>query len=77
MFNIRLKETRLSLGLTQQQTADLLGATLRHYQKYESGEAKPPLDKFTDIVMALGVSADFLLGIDELKDFCSVNSVDE
>lgn len=67
MFNIRLKETRIKLGLTQQFVADLIGTTLRHYQKYESGETKPPLDKFIDIAIALNVSTDYLSGIDEIK----------
>lgn len=63
MFNIRLKEVRVSLGLTQQFVADLIGATLRHYQKYESGETSPPISKLKDIAIALNISTDYLLGL--------------
>lgn len=34
----KLKKARLAAGLTQQQLADKLGLTLRHYQKIEYEE---------------------------------------
>ena len=34
----RIKKRRESLGLTQQQTADILGIHIRQYQRFESGE---------------------------------------
>lgn len=33
-----LKQARLDKGMTQQQVADHLGISLRHYQRMESGE---------------------------------------
>lgn len=33
-----LKQARLDKGMTQQQVADYLGISLRHYQRMESGE---------------------------------------
>ena len=37
MFGKRLRQIRMENGFTQQKTADLLGITLRSYQKYEQG----------------------------------------
>ncbi len=33
-----LKQARIDKGMTQQQVADHLGISLRHYQRMESGE---------------------------------------
>ena len=44
MFGKRLRQIRMENGFTQQKTADLLGITLRSYQKYEQGERSPSLD---------------------------------
>jgi len=63
MFNIRLKEVRLDLGLTQQFVADLLGVTLRQYQRYESGDSEPTLAGLNDIAIGLNISIDYLIGL--------------
>ncbi|MCI8537749.1 MAG: helix-turn-helix transcriptional regulator [Oscillospiraceae bacterium] len=38
MIRARLQDARKRAGLTQQQAADKLGLTLRHYQKIEYAE---------------------------------------
>lgn len=40
-FKDRLKELRKEKGLTQQQLADLMGKTVRMFQKYENGSVFP------------------------------------
>ena len=60
MFNDRLRSTRISRGATQQKTADAMGMSLRHYQKYESGEIEPDLNR-------LVLLADFFQGVPNLK----------
>ena len=37
MDNVQLKQRRAVMGLTQEQAAESLGLSLRHYQKLEAG----------------------------------------
>jgi len=64
MFNDRLRSSRMARGLTQQDVADALHITLRHYQKYESADTSPTLDGLVKIADLLDVPTDFLLGRD-------------
>lgn len=64
MFNDRLRATRIFRGITQQKTADAMGVSLRHYQKYESGEIEPDFMSLVKVSDFLNVPADFLLGRD-------------
>lgn len=61
MFGKRLRQIRMENGFTQQKTADLLGITLRSYQKYEQGERSPSLDCLVKIADIFNVSLDYLL----------------
>ena len=65
MFNDRLRATRIFRGITQQKTADAIGVSLRHYQKYESGEVEPDFMGLTELSDFLNVPSDFLLGRDD------------
>lgn len=65
MFNDRLRATRIYRGITQQKTADAMGVSLRHYQKYESGEVEPDYMGLVEVSDFLNVPADFLLGRDD------------
>lgn len=67
-FGKRLRDTRMSYGLTQQQVADHLGLSLRVYQGYEQGVRRPKFEALIDICRLLNVSADYLLGLtDEVE----------
>ncbi len=65
MFNDRLRATRIFRGITQQKTADAMGVSLRHYQKYESGEVEPDFVGLVEVSDFLNVPSDFLLGRDD------------
>ncbi len=65
MFNDRLRATRISRGKTQQKTADAISIPLRHYQKYESGEIEPDLNRLSKLATFFDVPTDFLLGRDD------------
>lgn len=66
MFSERLRESRQAKGLTQQKMADLLGVSMRTYQRYEkSGDTEPPLLNLLKLADILDVSIDYLLGRDE------------
>jgi len=76
MFNDRLRSTRISRGKTQQKTADAISVSLRHYQKYESGEIEPDLNRLSKLATFFDVPTDFLLGRDNYLKSLGV-SVDE
>lgn len=65
VFNDRLRSTRIFRGITQQKTADAMGVSLRHYQKYESGEVEPDFMGLVEVSDFLNVPSDFLLGRDD------------
>lgn len=51
----KLKEARREAGLTQQQMADKLGITLRHYQKVEYAEIGGSFDVWDALEDILGI----------------------
>ena len=65
MFNDRLRSVRTFRKITQQKTADFLGINIRHYQKYESGEVEPDIQRLTEIANFFNVPSDWLLGRDD------------
>ena len=56
MCREKLKVSRKSLKLTQQQTAEKIGVSLRYYQKVESGEAIGSVKLWDALEDLLGVS---------------------
>lgn len=64
-FHERLKQTRKFRGKTQRFMADSLDINIRHYQKYESGDVWPMLDKLVMIADLLNCSTDYLLCRDQ------------
>lgn len=73
MFNDRLRATRIFRNVTQQKTADAMGVSLRHYQKYESGEIEPDFMGLVKVSDFLNVPSDFLLGRDDYLKFLGVS----
>ena len=67
IFAERLKLLRNQRKLTQGRMAEILGVSLRMYCRWEAGEAMPYADTLVKIADALQVTADELLGRDELK----------
>lgn len=61
MFNDRLRATRISKKITQQEMADAVGITLRSYQRYEGGTIEPPYASLIAVADFLDVPVDFLL----------------
>lgn len=57
----RIKELRLNMKLTQEQTADLLNFGWNHYSHVESGMSKGSLDFYCKAAKLFGVSVDYLL----------------
>ena len=55
MIRKNLKEARLAQGYTQQQVADKIGLTLRHYQKIEYAEINGAFEVWDALEDLLGV----------------------
>lgn len=79
-FARRLKTKREELGFTQAQLAEKIGVsaqTISAYEKNSSGEKgkTPTLDKVVSLAQTLGVSIDYLCGLDLPEKDCSMQSL--
>ena len=61
----RLKEARLKKKLTQEQLAEKADISAIYLSELERGEKSPSMTVFVNLVLALDISADYLL-LDEL-----------
>ena len=61
-FSQRLRALRKSRGLTQTDMAQVMGLTLRNYQRYEHGQANVPATTLAFFADYFGVTTDYLLG---------------
>lgn len=67
IFSERVLLLRKEKNLTQTQLADAMGVLVRAYQNYEYGEREPSAFKVAELARFLGVSTDYLLGLDDVK----------
>lgn len=67
-FLERVKELRISHGLTQKQAAECTGVGLRHWQKYEGEERTPTYERLLAIADFFDVSTDYLLGLTDVPE---------
>ena len=58
----RLKVLRKEKGLKQREMAEVMGLTLRNYQRFEYGEVNTPATVLNFFADFFGVTADYLLG---------------
>lgn len=62
MIDKRIKELRISNGLTQKDLAAFLGLTPKMISFYELGQRTPPSDIILKLAEKFNVSTDYLLG---------------
>ena len=60
----RIAESLQAKGLTQRSLAQHIGVTEAVMSRYISGEREPKPDTLANIATALGVTSDYLLGIE-------------
>ncbi|MBR1591425.1 MAG: helix-turn-helix transcriptional regulator [Ruminococcus sp.] len=65
MFYERIKELRLSLGLTQVQFGRKLCVTKQCISNWENCNLQPSIDMLTRIAQTFSISADYLLGLSD------------
>ena len=65
MFNgTRLRELRISKGLTQQELGDMVHVTKAEISMIESNKRGPKISTIIEFMMIFNVSSDYLLGAD-------------
>lgn len=64
-WNDKLKEARIEKGISQQETANRIGISRGCYSNYELGSREPPFEIIVKICNVLGISADYLLGLED------------
>lgn len=67
-FGERLKNARNKKGYTQEELATLIGVAKTTLTGYEKGNREPDVIKIKKMASALGVSADYLLEINEKSE---------
>ena len=65
MFYERIKELRLSLGLTQVQFGRKLCVTKQCISNWENCNLQPSIDMLIRIAETFSISADYLLGLND------------
>jgi y4mF family transcriptional regulator len=60
-FGLTLRNRRRDLGLRQEELAELAGVSARFVGELESGKATARLDKFQDVLNALGLKLEINL----------------
>jgi transcriptional regulator with XRE-family HTH domain len=62
---LRIRRARLANGLTQKELADQIGVTWQQIQRYELGQASPPLSRLADIARVLHLPMSAFVSEDE------------
>ena len=72
LFAKRLRELRQEKNLSQAELAAKLGYGYTAISNYENGRNEPSFSDFIRICELLDVSADYILGISEIRRPCAV-----
>ena len=67
MFSERIKELRLSLGVNQVEFGRRLSVSKQCVSNWENGNIQPSIDMLRKIAEKFSVSADYLLGLDDIR----------
>ena len=65
LFGERLKQLRLEKGYYQAELAEILKTKQTNISRWEKGEFEPSFDQLVEIAECFGVSADYLLGLED------------
>lgn len=68
MLHFRIKEAREMAGMSQKELAEKIGVAPNTFHGYESGKHDPKSNLLADISRICGVTVDFLLGLEEMKN---------
>ena len=68
LFSERLKEIRSHRNITQKTLSEYLEVSLRHIQRYESGQYQPSIEGLIALADYFNVSLDYLVGRDDIPN---------
>ncbi len=63
-----IKKFRKEKDITQEQFAEMLGVSCQSVSRWESGICYPDIELLPTIAKILGISVDFLLGVNEITE---------
>lgn len=66
MFDERIKELRLSLGINQVEFGKRIGVSKQCVSNWENGNIQPSVDMLVHIANTFSVSTDYLLGLNDV-----------
>ena len=66
MFNERIKELRLNLGINQVEFGKMINVSKQCVSNWENGNIQPSIDMLVKIAQTFSVSADYLLGLNDV-----------
>lgn len=64
IFEKRLREIRQERGISQVELAKIIQTTNDSVYSWEKGRSQPSIDAIRKLCVALGVSSDYLLGLE-------------
>lgn len=67
LFAKRLKECRMTKGLTQKQFAEEIGYTRSHVNNWETRGTQPDYDTLIIIAKYFNETVDYMLGLDDIE----------
>ncbi|MCL2771754.1 MAG: helix-turn-helix domain-containing protein [Oscillospiraceae bacterium] len=67
-FHEILKDLRIEKNISQKQLSSNIGISTSHYQSYEYGKTKPTIDNLIKFCLYFNVSADYLLGLSDVRE---------
>ncbi len=66
-FGERIKKYRLQWGVSQEVASGLCGISREEWSRYERGRSLPGYESLGLMARGMGVSADWLLGLTDVK----------
>lgn len=73
-FSENLKKARRDARMTQAEVAKIVGVAKNTYCNWEQGTREPNVLKLKAIAKALGVTGDYLLGLEEPNPFHAIQN---
>ena len=64
-FGLRIKKLRGKMGWTQEELGQAIGVRKEAIAYYEKNTRYPPMDRLRKLALALHVTTDYLLGLDD------------
>ena len=75
LFKDRLREARVSRGMTQAELAERIGVVKSTVAGYETGRSEPNMEKFAQIMSVLNIDANSLLRDEMAGEYAQAGNI--